>query len=139
MFATELRSLGGEERFNQIKLLFRSPKRKLQTSWDAYFATIPEICKLIWIVSENCSNIAFSGGPSDLTIDDDICLLRSSNWVELGYSRRKGLKSFGCVLNIACDCATGLFVSGSLTEFGDTATSGVKLIMQRALQVETVE
>jgi hypothetical protein len=43
MFATELRSLGGEECFNQIKLLFRSPKRQLRTSWDAYFATIPEI------------------------------------------------------------------------------------------------
>jgi hypothetical protein len=59
MFGTELCSLGGEEHFNQIKLLFRSPKQQLQTSWDAYFATIPEIRNLIWIVSENFSNTAF--------------------------------------------------------------------------------
>jgi hypothetical protein len=109
MFGKELRLLRGEERFNKIKFLFKSPKRQLLTSWDAYFATIPDIRKFIKIVSENCSAVTFSGGPSDITIDDDRWRFRSSNWAELGYSRRKGLKSFGCVLNVACNSPTGLF------------------------------
>jgi hypothetical protein len=98
MFGKYLCSLGGEERFNEVEMLFCSPERQMQTSWDAYVATIHEFRKLISIVSENCSIIAFSGGRSDLTIDDNKWLFRSSNWAELGFSRRKGLKSFGCVL-----------------------------------------
>jgi hypothetical protein len=58
------------------------------------------------------------------------------SWVTPG---EKGMKSFGYVLNIACDHPTGLFVSGLLTEFCDTATSGEKLILQRALQFEIVK
>jgi hypothetical protein len=36
-------SLGGEDCFDQRKMLFSSPRRQLQTLQDAYFATIPEI------------------------------------------------------------------------------------------------
>jgi hypothetical protein len=51
---------------------------------------------------------------------------------ELGYS----LKSFGCMLNMACDCPTGFIVSA---QFGDTATIGVKVNLQRALLVDLTE
>jgi hypothetical protein len=42
-FYNELKKLGGVVRFNQIKSLFKSPKRQLETSWDAYFSLIPDI------------------------------------------------------------------------------------------------
>jgi hypothetical protein len=61
---------------------------------------------------------------------------------QLGIVRlfqKKGLKSFGCVLNIACVCPTGLFVSGSMSQFDDTATNGVKENLQGSLSVETTE
>jgi hypothetical protein len=139
-FASELRAMGGTDRFNEIKSLFKSPKRQLSTSWDAYFALIPDIRKLVRIISENCAAVAFTpGSPNDITIDDDKWRFRSSNWSELGYSRRKGIKSFGCVLNMACDCPTGLFVSGAITSFGENATNSTKVILQRALHVETTE
>jgi hypothetical protein len=43
VFNTELRSLGRVVRFNQIKGQFKSPKQQLATSWDAYFALLPDI------------------------------------------------------------------------------------------------
>jgi hypothetical protein len=138
-FTKEIRLLGGKQRFAEIKYLFKSPKRQLNSSWDNYFSLIPDIRKLVRLVSENCSAIAFGGTPNDITIDDDKWRFRSSNWSELGYSRRKGLKSFGCVLNMACDCPTGLFVSGAITSFGETATNSTKVILQRALHVETTD
>lgn len=138
-FTTELKAIGGKDRFQEIIALFKSPKQKLTTSWDAYFSLIPDIRKVVRIVSENCANVAYSGTPNDITIDDDKWRFRSSNWSELGYSRRKGLKSFGCVLNMACDCPTGLFVSGAITSFAETATNSTKVILQRALHVETTE
>ena len=55
----------------------------------------------------------------------------------LGYSRRKGLKSFGCVFNMACDLPTGLFVSVTMTQFWDSPVNAVKVILQQALHVET--
>jgi hypothetical protein len=112
-FNNKYNKLGGEVRFNQIKSLFKSPKRQLDTSWDTYFSLIPDIRKLIRIVLENSSKITFCGNPSDITIDDDKWQFCSSNWAKLEYSR------LGCVLNMACDCPTGLFVSGSMTQFGE--------------------
>jgi hypothetical protein len=43
------------------------------------------------------------------------------------------------MLNMACDGQTGLFVSDLLTQLGYTARNGVKLILQRALQVESIK
>jgi hypothetical protein len=72
--------------------MFKSPKKQLKTSWDAYYATIPDIRKLVRIVSENCSSVVSSGNPNDITIDDDKWRFRSENWSALGYSRQKGIK-----------------------------------------------
>jgi hypothetical protein len=91
------------------------------------------------IVSENCSSVVSSGSPNDITVDDDKWCFRSENWSALGYSRRKGLNSFGCVLNMACDCPTGLFVSGTISHFGDTQTNAMKVILQKLLHVETTD
>jgi hypothetical protein len=83
--------------------------------------------------------VTFNGSPKDITINDKKWRFCSSNWAELGYSRKKCLHLFGCVLNIACDCPIGLFVSCSMSQFGDTATNRVKVIIQRSLSVETTE
>jgi hypothetical protein len=88
-FDTELRALGGIAKFNEVKALFKSPNKQLETSWDAYYDTIPDVRKLVQIVSENCSSVVSSGNPNDITIDDDKWRFHSENWSALGYSRRK--------------------------------------------------
>jgi hypothetical protein len=70
-FDAELRALGGIAKFNKVKALFKSPKKQLETSWNVYYATIPDVRKLVRIVSENCSSVVSSGNPNDITIDDD--------------------------------------------------------------------
>jgi hypothetical protein len=133
MICTDHPLLGGAENILRNKAVVPISEMTVQTYWDAYFVTIPDIRKLNCIVSEICSTVAFFGGPSDLTVEDDKWHFRSSNWAKWGSSRRIGLNSVGCVLSMACDCLTGVFVSGSVTHF---VTNGVQVILQRAIYVE---
>ena len=67
-FSSALQALGGVSRFKEIIALFASPKKKMGTTWDAYFSMVPDIRKLVRIVSENCSAIVFFGSPNDITV-----------------------------------------------------------------------
>lgn len=49
-FTTELPSIGGIERFSQIKSLFKLPNRKFNSSWVSYFSLFPDIRKLVCAV-----------------------------------------------------------------------------------------
>ena len=51
---------------------------------------------------KNCSLMINHKSMRNLTIDDDKLRHRSKLWKQLGYAQRKGIKSFGAVLNIAC-------------------------------------
>ena len=42
----------------------------------------------------------------------------------------KGVKSYGPVLNMACQSPTGLFASCGITKFGESATKSANVILQ---------
>ena len=78
------------------------------------------------------ASITFPDGMRDFTLDDEKMRNRSKKWESLGYPRMKGAKSYGPVINIACQSPTGLFVSCGVSTFGENATESSQILLQRA-------
>ena len=82
------------------------------------------------IISKQNSSIGFIEGTTHFIIDDYKMIMRSSNCAKSGWSRSKGLKSYGPVNNLICSVSTGLLLSSHMTHFGESALDATEIALQ---------
>ena len=114
-------------------------KKHFGDSWDGHYdksGLIEEIEKLL---SKTSSTLINHKSIRDVLIDDDKLRFCSRLWNEVGYPRKKGLESFGPVLNILCQSPTGLFGSISTSGFKESSKQTIMLLLQRFCNVECQE
>ena len=64
---------------------------------------------------------------------------RSKQWEKNGYTRRKGVKSFGPVNNVLCHSPTGLYLGGILLTFDENINDTISVLLKRYLDVKEKE
>ena len=57
-------------------------------------------------------------------IDDDKLQFRSKAWETHGFTRKKGLKSFGSVNKVLCHAPSGLYLEGIVSGFDKIYIAG---------------
>mmetsp|Transcript_359 Transcript_359/g.602 ORF Transcript_359/g.602 Transcript_359/m.602 type:complete len:274 (-) Transcript_359:417-1238(-) len=124
-------------KFKHIISCLKSPKAHDSTPWDNYFASCKDFDDLEQIFSKNCS-CSMLNHPSicNAEADDDKLKFLSQEWEKVGTPRRKGFKSFGHVFNILCHNPTGLFLSGTLSQFNENVEEMMMKLLQHYLEVE---
>ena len=75
----------------------------------------------------------------NLTIDDHKLRHRSKLWKQLGYAQRKGIKSFGAVLNIACQMPLRMAVSMVMSGFHENINDTIMILLPRYCNIERDE
>ena len=103
--------LGGQKSYVKFISSFNVIKQPNVSTWKCHYDEITHIKELQDIVSRVNLEVTFPDGHHDSTIDGDKLWNRSMDWETIGYTRMKGIKSYGPVLNIVCQHQTGLFVS----------------------------
>lgn len=139
LFDTAITECGGVEKFKHIIKQLKSPKPLIRVSWNSYFKESEAMRNMERVFSENCSRIVNHETMRSLTIDDHKFRFRSKKWDEVGIPRRKGLKSFGPVMNIACQSPTGLVASMRMSGYRENMSETMKIILQRVCNAETYD
>ena len=136
-FADAITTIGGIHKFRHILLCLRSPKKHLGSTWDNYFDECQFVRDLERSLSLNSSDMVNHKSIRNMTIDDDKLRFRSKLWKNCGFSQRKGIKSFGAVLNMACHAPTGIVCSLSLSGYKENINDLGNILLQRFCNVET--
>ena len=108
-------------------------------TWDNYFDECPHVRELEKIMARNCGSLLNHKSIRNCTIDDEKWRFRSKEWEKLGYTRRKGVKSFGPVNNALCHSPTGLYLGGILSTFDENIYDTISVLLKRYLDVEEKE
>ena len=61
---------------------------------------------------------------------------RSKSWKQLGYTQRKGIKSFDAALSIACQTLLGIAASMVMSSFHENINDTIMVLLQRYCNVE---
>ena len=72
----------------------------------------------------------------NLIIDDNKLRHRFKLWKQFGYAQLKGIKSFGAVLNIACQTPLGMAASIVMSGFHENINDTIMILLQRYCNVE---
>ena len=136
-FDQAINNIGGIQKFRHIICCLRSPKKHLGSTWDNYFDECQFVRDLERSLSLNSSDMINHKSIRNLTIDDDKLRFRSKLWKSYGFSQRKGIKSFGAVLNMACQAPTGIVCSLSLSGYKENINDLGDILLQRFCRVET--
>ena len=108
--------------------------------WDQPFSPNENMTKLEKIMTESCSRIAVKWGHTDFLVDDDKLRFRSfSSSKSFGWTRSKGLKSFGPVYNMLCHMPMGHQVAGTMLMRGEGTCETNKRMLLRIAGCEDVK
>ena len=100
-------------------------------SWDYPFDTYADMVKMEHLVMRACSAIVFQKGATNLTEDDDKLRNQSEKAGKFGWTRSKGLRSFGPVNNMIAAAPCGCLIASKVTCFGKSTLDSTKVMLCR--------
>ena len=104
--------------------------------WEQPFTANDDMVELEKIMTNSCRKI-IKWGHTDFVEDDDKLRFRSfSSSKDFGWTRSKGVKSFGPVFNIVAHTPMGHFVAGTMTKKGESTCNTTKRMLLRMTNQE---